>query len=88
MNTRRNNTRKGLMTLAMALMLGLSATAQVFVLDEETNRNATGPNGELSNVIVHGETHDQTNFVPIGSGSLLLIGLGGAYLLRKKERRQ
>ena len=87
MNTRRNKTHKILVALAFALMMSLSATAQVFVLDnEDNNRLGTGANGELSNVIVHGEDHDQTNFVPMGGGALLLMGLGGAYMLCKKVK--
>lgn len=73
------------MTAALSLLLGFSATAQVFVLDEDNNRQPTEVSGDLSNVIEHGSENDQTNYAPLGSGSLLLTVLGGAYLLRKKK---
>ena len=61
--------------------------AQVFIMEEDENQrveNVFG-NGEWNNIIVHGSADDQTNWVPLGEGILLLSALGGAYLLRKKK---
>ena len=65
--------------------------AQVFIMEEDENDrvdNVFG-NGQWNNIIVHGSTDDQTNWVPLGSGIMVLTALGGAYLIgkRKKERQ-
>ena len=83
MNTRRNNTRKGLLALAMVLMMSLTATAQVFVLDGENQRTPTNSNiGQME--IPEINSGNDHGFAPLGSGTVLLLALGGAYLLRKK----
>lgn len=87
MKTTSNKIRKTVLTVAFGLMMGLSASAQVFVLGEGNKRQNTDINGEYSNVITHGLTEDQTNYVPVGSGSLLLAAMGGAYLIGKKVSR-
>ena len=79
MKTTSNKIRKTVLTVAFGLMMGLSASAQVFVLGEGNKRQG--------NVITHGLTEDQTNYVPVGSGSLLLAALAGAYLIGKKVSR-
>ena len=86
MKTSTNNIRKAALTVALGLMMGLSASAQVFMLGEDNKRQGTDINGEHSNVIYHGSINDQTNYVPIGSGTLLLMALGGAYLMGKKRK--
>lgn len=84
METSTNKIRKTVLTVVLGLMVGLSASAQVFVLGEDNKRQGTEINGEYSNVIAHSETHDQTNYVPMGSGLLLLTAFGSAYALKKK----
>ena len=78
--------KKNIIIAAMLLTLVLPVRAQVFMLEDENNelRTVFG-NGELSNVIVHGSTNDQANFVPIGSGVMLLAALGGAYLVKREK---
>ena len=87
METSTNKIRKTVLTVALGLMVGLSASAQVFVLGEDNKRQGTEINGDLSNVIAHSETHDQTNYVPMGSGLLLLTAFGSAYALKKKTSK-
>ena len=63
--------------------------AQVFIMEEDENQrveNVFG-NGEWNNIIVHGSADDQTNWVPLGEGILLLSALGGAYLTKKKKQK-
>ena len=86
MITSTNKIRKAMLTMAFGLMISLTASAQVFMLDGDKNRQGNDINGEHSNVIYHNSTDDQTNFVPMGSGSLLLAALGGAYLIGKKRK--
>ena len=61
--------------------------AQILMMDGEENesRNIVDDNGEWNNVIFHGSEDDQTNYIPIGNGILLLAALGGAYLVKKKK---
>ena len=78
--------KKILLIFTLLLTLAAPMRAQVFIMEEDENefRNVFG-NGEWNNVIVHGSPDDQTNWVPLGEGILLLSALGGAYLLRKKR---
>lgn len=81
--------KKILPALTVALALAAPMRAQVFVMGEEENarvesENVLG-NGDWNNVIVHGSGDDQTNYVPVGDGLLLLAALGGVNLLRKKK---
>ena len=79
--------KKILLIFTLFLALAAPMRAQVFVMEEEENefRNVFG-NGEWNNIIVHGSADDQTNWVPMGGGVLLLAALGGAYLLRKRGK--
>ena len=78
--------KKILLIFTLLLTLAAPMRAQVFVMEEEENefRNVFG-NGEWNNVIVHGSPDDQTNYVPLGSGLMLLTALGGAYLVKKRK---
>ena len=81
--------RRNIIIMTMLLLaLAAPVRAQVFYMDddEDPNRNVLGANGTLSNVIVHGSTDDQTNFVPIGSGLLIMTTLGGLYLRNKRKK--
>ena len=71
----------------LLLALSFPVRAQVFIMEEDEgpDRNVLG-NGALSNVIVHSSPNDQTNFVPIGGGLLLLTSMGGLYFLKKKKQ--
>ncbi len=75
------------MTMATALMLSISASAQVFILgkDEESREeeeligfNIDNPDfGEGTDFYAH-----------IGSGAVLLAAMGGAYYLPNKRREK
>ena len=80
--------KKIITIIAMVFALALPAQAQILVMEGETNelRGGTDQNGDLSNVIFHGSSNDQANYVPLGSGILLLSVLGGAYLLKKRNK--
>ena len=79
--------KKILLILTLLFTLAAPMRAQVFIMEEDENqyRNVFG-NGEWNNVITHGSADDQTNYVPLGDGLLLLAALGGAYLLKKKNK--
>ena len=82
--------KKILLLFTLLLTLAAPMRAQVFVMEEDENefRNVFG-NGEWNNVIVHGTGDDQTNYLPLGSGLLVMTTLSGVYLLgrRNKERK-
>ena len=89
--------KKIILAIALFVALGLSANAQSdgffsssYTYDE--NRNAPDANGwELFNmpsIIGHGYNLDQNadpDPAPVGSGLLILAGLGVAYAMRKKN---
>ena len=81
--------KKTLIIFTLLLTLAAPMRAQVFVMEEDENefRNVFG-NGEWNNVIVHGTADDQTNYVPLGDGLLLLVTLGGIYLLNSKKENK
>ena len=80
--------KKILLIFSILLALAAPMRAQVFIMEEDENDRVTNVfgNGERNNIIVHGSADDQTNWVPLGEGILLLSALGGAYLLRKKNK--
>ena len=79
--------KKILLIFTLFLTLAAPLRAQVFIMEEDENefRNVFG-NGEWNNVIHHGSLDDQTNYLPLGEGILLLSALGGAYLLGKRKK--
>ncbi len=79
--------KKILLIFTLLLTLAAPMRAQVFIMEEDENDrlgNVFG-NGQWNNIIVHGSPDDQTNWVPLGEGILMLTALGGAYLMRKKK---
>ena len=77
--------KKILYTLALALMLSMPATAQVFMLEDSDSERADAEGGlVIVNPDYHGSGEDW--YTPLGGGTLLLAGLGGAYLLGKKKK--
>lgn len=76
--------KKKIMTMAAALMLAASASAQVFVLEDNDNqREDVDPGFNIDNPDGFGQGTDY--YTPVGSGTLLLVGLAGAYLVGKKK---
>lgn len=66
--------------------------AQMYIMEEDENQRVENElgNGEWNNVIVHGSSDDQANFVPLGEGLMLLAALSGIYFLlnNKKENKK
>ena len=76
------------MIVAAALMMSVAVKAQVFMLEEDASNDRNGENAEILNGFIpeNGVEYDQGEYVPVGSGALLLAGLAGAYLLGKKKK--
>ncbi len=78
--------KKLIMTIAIATLMAVPATAQVFLDDEDLNNRATNPDGFGVMVPEQNVTYDQ--YVPVGEGILLLAGLAGAYLVGKRRKEE
>ena len=79
--------KKRIMTMATALMLSISASAQVFILgkDEESREEEELIGFNIDNP----DFGEGTDFyAPIGSGALLLVAMGGAYYLLNKRKEK
>lgn len=80
--------KKLTLTIAMTFGLMLSVNAQVFMIDDDAyNGRADAGEGVSVIVPIHGVEYDQTNYTPLGGGTLLLAGLGAAYLMKKKHKQ-
>ncbi|MBR4561795.1 MAG: hypothetical protein IKO23_07760 [Bacteroidales bacterium] len=61
--------------------------AQVFIADDEFEGMMRKDNPDFALVSpLQGFSSDQ--YLPLGDGVLLLVGLGGAYLLRKRNKKK
>lgn len=78
--------KKILYTLALALMLSMPATAQIFMLEGSDSERLESEDGlNIDNPDYHGSGEDW--YTPLGGGTLLLAGMGAAYLLGKKRKK-
>ena len=80
------NKRIVVLLTALLLMVG-SMKAQVFIADDEFEGMMRQEEPEYV-LFVLGQGHDGDQFMPVGNGVLLLVGLGGAYLLSKRKKQK
>lgn len=74
--------RKVLISMAfMALMTG-NLSAQVFLAGDNPDNNRVQTD---ENILVAQQSEQQDRFAPLGSGTLILAALGGAYLCSRKN---
>lgn len=71
--------------LSMGTIVVPSARAQIFLDDESMSVRSSSNSAQLPIVPELDVTTDQ--YAPLGSGILLLGGLGGAYLLGKRNNK-
>lgn len=80
--------KKVFVTLSLLLTLGLGASAQsdaFFSYSDVETPNRTGTElGATPGLPMRGQNTDQSA-APLGSGLLLLAGMGAAYALRRKN---
>lgn len=79
--------KKKIIAIAIATMMAVPATAQIFLDDEDLNNRAGS--SEVPGAIIPEQdvTYDQFQpYVPVGEGILLLAGLAGAYLVGKRKK--
>ncbi len=85
-----SNMMRKLVTIMAVLMLIPAAVfgrAQVFIQDEEfEGRDRTGY--EDFGLVTPYQGGDIDQYVPVGSGLLVLTALGGAYLVKKANKKE
>ena len=81
--------KKKLMITFAALFLAMTpAMSQIFIVSEEEWNNTRSQSSEGLGAIVAQQDVAWDQFVPMGSGMLILGCLGGAYLLGKRKTRK
>lgn len=84
------NMKKTLILMAAALLLSMPLSSQVFMTQEDLDKERCEQWKDVGLIIpIHEQDFDQgegDEYVPLGSGMALLAALGGAYLLGKKKK--
>ena len=81
--------KKKLIAIVAALLMTVgSAFSQVILTNEDVNHNRQQQDVQEFGVMIAGQglAMDQYKYTPLGSGVLLLAGLGAAYLVRKRNK--
>ena len=76
--------KKLVLTIAIVLGMTYGASAQVFLTEGNDNQRNSATEFNIDNP---GFGHGTDYYSPIGSGTLLLAGLAGAYLISKKRKK-
>lgn len=76
--------KRTLCTLAATLLLMGTASAQIFEMEDKDGRNSVNEIDDYLGIVPsHSSPDEQPNYVPVGSGMLFLMVMGGAYALKK-----
>ena len=89
-NARENRImRKSIILLVTMLLMALPMRSQVFLTQEDLDSERDGQWADIGLIIpIHEQDFDQAEpFAPVGSGIAVLVMLGGAYLLGKKNKK-
>lgn len=80
--------KKRIVIIILAMFMAVVPTmAQVFIMEDDESMSPRDPESAITfNVIVASQDVANDQFVPLGEGILLLSGLAGAYLLRRRKR--
>lgn len=79
--------KKTVVLLTVLFMAVVPLKAQVFIADDEFEGMMRLAESEYV-LVVPQQASDADQYTPIGDGVLLLAGLGGAYLLRKRKKKE
>ena len=83
-----NKIKKILATLMLVFSFSITLNAQIFIVDDDEYNSRYTEDFNVDNPNWHGSGEDWfEEYVPVGSGTLLLAGLAGAYLLGKKKKK-
>ena len=81
---------KKIVTIVCVILLSLmtnTAHSQIFLMDFDQGENPRDPVVENFWFVTPMDGQEVDQFTPVGNGVLLLAGLGGAYLLTKKKKK-
>ena len=82
--------KKSIVIVIIAMLIGCTKplSAQIIYTQEDAGINLRAQADGDMNVMVpmQGVSVDQWKIAPLGNGFLLLAGLGGAYLLKKRSK--
>lgn len=80
--------KKRIITIVMSLFMAvMPAMAQVFIMEDDESLNPRNPDGNITfNVIVNSQDVNNDQYLPLGEGVLLLSGLAGLYLMKRRHR--
>ena len=83
-----SKTFKGIVMVAMTLLVLLSGTAKAQIFLQDFDQTTDNPRVEADDYgfFIGPQGFDGDQYLPLGDGVLLLMGLGGTYLLRKKKK--
>lgn len=85
MRKKKEMRRNVILMLLFMLLSVTTATAQVFILDDEFEGTMRNPTEDFG-LIVPIEGLDTDQYLPLGDGLFVLAGLGAAYLMRKRKK--
>ena len=82
-----NKTFKGIVIVTVTLLVLIvgSAKAQIFLQDFDQTENPRAPADDYG-LFIGFQGGDGDQYLPLGDGLLVLMGLGGAYLLKNRKR--
>lgn len=86
-DTMKNMRNKIVVILAVLLFTTGTMQAQVFMMDEDVESNIRLSESEFTVPTLYQGT-DFDEYLPLDGGWLLLAGLGGAYLLKKRKKEK
>lgn len=82
--------KKRLVTLVFTLFMAASpAIGQVIYLEEDITNLRKGREGNELGVMIplQGQDYDQFEYTPLVGGLLMLLGMGGVYLVAKNKKK-
>ncbi len=74
--------------MTIGLLMPCQMNAQIFLDDEDQGGSRVSIQEWDGGLIVPYQASDIDAYVPLGSGLLVMAGLGGAYLLAKRHKDQ
>ena len=79
---------KGIVMVAMTLLVLLSGTAKAQIFLQDFDQTTDNPRVEADDYgfFIGPQGFDGDQYLPLGDGVLLLMGLGGVYLLNRRKR--